>query len=95
MIVGMCRVDLFIPEGNSLKSKRRVLKGLIDRVRHNFNISIAEVDNHNLWQRASIGFTLVGNDKRFVDSGLSKILDYLRGLRSVTIIDEEREILNF
>ncbi len=94
MVVGMCRLELLIPGGSSLKGKRRVLKGLIDRARHSFNISIAEVGGNEKWQRAQLGISLVGNDRRFVDSSMSKVLDYIGKLSSVTIINEEREILN-
>lgn len=95
MVVGWCLVDLLIPATGSLKGKRQVLKSIIGKVRHSFNISIAEVGNHDLWQRASLGLSLVGNDRRFVDSALSKVVAFIQISRKVTVIKEEREIINF
>ena len=95
MVVGWCLLDLLIPATGSLKGKRQVLKSIIGKVRHNFNISIAEVGNHDLRQRASLGLSLVGNDRRFVDSALSKAVEFIQSSRSVTVIKVEREIINF
>ena len=61
MIVGLLTLDLHIPESNSLKAKRTVIKSLIDRIRNKFNVSVSEVDANNLWQRSVIGISLVAN----------------------------------
>lgn len=94
MVVGICLLDLHIPNNGSLKEKRQALKSIIARVRNNFNISIAEVGSHDLWQRASLGISVVGNDRRFVDSSLNKIVDFIQNMRTVTILGQEKEILN-
>ena len=52
MVVGVLRLTLFLPENHSLKGKRQVLRAIKDRVRNKFNVSIAESDSHDLWQRA-------------------------------------------
>lgn len=59
MFIGMARFEIFVPHSGSLKQKRQVLRPVIDRVRHKLNISIAEVDYQNLWQRAALGVTCV------------------------------------
>ena len=59
MFVGMARFELFVPHSGSLKAKRQVLRPVVDRVRNKLNISIAEVDHQNLWQRAALGVTCV------------------------------------
>ena len=94
MVVGICRLDLRISENNSLKGKRRILKRIIERVKNKFNVSIAEVANHDLWQSSQIGFCMVGNDKRFINSALDKIMDFIEGMNTAEIIQSDIEIIN-
>ena len=77
MIVGVCKVELYIPESNSLKAKRKVIKSLKDRVKKKFNVSIAEVELQNLWQRAILGVATVSNDKKQVDATFSKVISFM------------------
>ncbi len=95
MVVGVCHLDLSIRESNSLKGKRRILKRVIARVKNKFNVSIAEVGNHDLWQSAQIGFCIVGNDKRFINSSLDKVVHFIEELNSAEIVKSEIELLNF
>ncbi|MCX5729024.1 MAG: DUF503 domain-containing protein [Nitrospirae bacterium] len=66
IIVGLCTVELFIPESQSLKDKRQVLLSLKDRLREKFNLSVAEVDGQDLWQKAVLGLACVANEGRYV-----------------------------
>jgi hypothetical protein len=84
-----------IHDNSSLKGKRRVLKRVIDRVKQKFNVSIAEVGDNDKWQRAQVGFCVVGNDKRYVNSSLDKIADFINDLRVVDLLNSEIEILDF
>jgi uncharacterized protein YlxP (DUF503 family) len=59
MFIGIGRFELFIPAARSLKDKRQVLRSITSTVQHRFNVSIAEVDHQNLWQRAAIGVSCV------------------------------------
>ncbi len=59
MFVGVARFELFIPEATSLKDKRSVLRSVTATVTKKFNVSIAEVDHQNLWQRAALGISCV------------------------------------
>ena len=94
MNVGICRVSLRLPENESLKGKRRVLKSITTRVRSKFNVSVAEVDNQNLWQLATLGICCVSNDKRFTNEVLSKVVDFIvDGRFELEILDYEIEIL--
>ncbi len=94
MNVGICRIELRLPENQSLKGKRRVLKSITTRIRNRFNVSIAEVDNHDLWQLATIGICCVSNNSRFTDEVLSKVVDFVVNSRfEVEILDYEIEIL--
>ena len=95
MVIGICHLDLLIRENNSLKGKRRILKKIIERVKNKFNVSIAEVGNHDLWQSSQIGFCMVGNDRRFINSALDKIVFFIEGISSAEIIKSEIEIMNY
>jgi len=94
MNVGVCRISLRLPENLSLKGKRRVLKSIITRVRSKFNVSTAEVDDHELWQLAALGICCVSNNKRYTNEVLSKVVDFIVNSRfDVEILDYEIEIL--
>jgi uncharacterized protein YlxP (DUF503 family) len=93
MVIGICQLHLRIPESHSLKEKRHVIRKLIDRVRHRFNVAISEVGDNDLWQRSQIGICTVGNDRRFVNSSLDKITDFIEKMYLAEIIEKEIEIL--
>jgi uncharacterized protein YlxP (DUF503 family) len=95
MVVGVCHLDLLLPEGSSLKAKRSVIKSLIARVRARFNCSIAEVGAHDLWQRARVGICLVGSDQPFINSSLDKVIDYIERLGLLEVVGSEMEFVHF
>ncbi|HLB05781.1 MAG TPA: DUF503 domain-containing protein [Thermodesulfobacteriota bacterium] len=95
MVVGTCQLNLSIPGAHSLKDKRQVLKSLMARARGSFNASVAEVGQNDLWQSAVIGIAVVGNDRGFVNSTLDNIIDFIEGLRTVEIVSQEIEIMNY
>ena len=95
MVIGICQLDLLIRETHSLKGKRRIVKQIIGRVKNKFNVSIAEVGDQDLWQRSQIGFCLAGNDKRFINSALDKIVDFIETINSAEITNADIEILSF
>lgn len=87
MVIGVLRMDLSIPGAMSLKDKRRVIKGLKDRLSNRHNVSVAEVDELDEHRRSVIAVALVSNDRRFTDSCLSKIVDEVRLVHSLTLLD--------
>lgn len=94
MNVGVCRISLRLPENLSLKGKRRVLKSITTRVRNKFNVSVAEVDDQELWQLATLGICCVSNDNRYTNEVLSKVVDLIvDGRFEVEILDYEIEIV--
>lgn len=95
MNVGVCEIKLRLPENMSLKGKRQVLKSITTRVRNKFNVSIAEVDDQDLWQLATLGICCVSNNKRHTNEVLSKVVDFIVNNRfEVEILDYEIEILS-
>jgi len=94
MNVGVCKIELRLPENSSLKHKRQVLKPITSRVRNKFNVSVAEIDDHDLWQLATIGVCCVSNDRRYTNEVLSKVVDFVVNSHfEVEILDYEIEIL--
>lgn len=94
MNVGVCKINLRLPENLSLKGKRQVLKSITARVRNKFNVSVAEIDSHDLWQLATIGICCVSNDSRYTNEVLSKVVNFVINSRfEVEILDYEIEIL--
>ena len=92
MIVGVLKLELAIYEAQSLKDKRRVLKSLKDRLAARGNVSVAEVDHEDSWQRSTLGVALVANDATFVHSCLDRIVDFVRGHRGLSMIDYEKDL---
>jgi uncharacterized protein YlxP (DUF503 family) len=71
MFFALCRVEIFIPEGRSLKAKRSVLKGLKERLRARFHAAVAEIDSQDLWQRGTLGVALVGAHPGALEAGVA------------------------
>jgi len=93
MVVGLCTVELFIAGSQSLKDKRQVLHGLKDRLRGKFNLSIAEVDGQDLWQKAVLGMACVANDGSYVNQVLEQALNVIRSMPTVEVIRTQLELL--
>jgi uncharacterized protein YlxP (DUF503 family) len=87
MTLGLLSIELYLPTAHSLKEKRSILRKVIDRIRHRHNVSIAEVGNNDVWQRASIAVSMVANESAFVDSALSKILSEIERNLDGEILD--------
>ena len=92
MIIGTLAIRVIIPGAHSLKQKRSVLKSIKDRLRNNFNISVAEVEASEVWQSATLGVAMVGSDRQYVNAVLSKVIDYLRNFRQIQLINYELEL---
>jgi uncharacterized protein YlxP (DUF503 family) len=93
MIVGLCTVELFLPESQSLKDKRQVLLSLKDRLREKFNLSVAEVDGQDLWQKAVLGLACVANEGRYVNRLLDQALNLIRAVPAVEIVQSRIELI--
>lgn len=96
MVIGIVRIDLYMNGNRSLKAKRQTLKGLIHRVQSRYkNVSISEVGSNDLWQKATIGISFVGNDSRFVNSILDQITLFIETSGIVDMGNREFEIIHF
>ena len=93
MVVGISRVEIFLPENHSLKEKRQATKRIVERTRQKFNVSIMEIDRTNLWQRASIAFSVVGSGRDIVERMIENIHTYIESMYIGKVIDTKTEIL--
>jgi uncharacterized protein len=91
--VALGLVELHLPDVGSLKDKRHVLKGLKERVRARFEVSVAEVDHQDIWQRATLALAYVSADARHANTVISKAMDYIEDNVAGRVIDTSVEIL--
>ena len=91
--VAVGTVELHLPDVGSLKGKRHALKGLKERVRARFEVSVAEVDHHDLWQRATLALACVSHDARHANEVISKAMDFIEEHVEGLVIDTAVEIL--
>jgi uncharacterized protein YlxP (DUF503 family) len=91
--VALGMVELHLPDVDSLKGKRHVLKGLKERVRARFECSVAEVDHQDVWQRATLAVAYVSADARHANEVVSKALDFIEDHVEGRVIDTSLEIL--
>ncbi len=94
MIVGVCRLTLSIPGSYSLKDKRRVVKSLVERVRHRYNVAVAEVDEHEVWNAAVIGVCCVSTGSAHAREILDHVVAFVaNGHDDAELVDHTVEIL--
>ena len=91
MIVKTLELDIYIPESNSLKDKRRIVKSLISRCRQKFNVSISEIDAVNNPRHSIIGVAIVTNANSYADQILDKCIALIEGEYRVEIITIKRD----
>lgn len=84
---------LYLPGIRSLKGKRQILRSMKDRVKRKFNVSIAEVGDQDIWKRSVLGVACVGNDQGKVNQVLDQVLNLVRGIPSIEILDFRLELL--
>lgn len=95
MVVGVGQILLRVPENCTLKGKRRVIKQIIDRVKRQFNVSIAEVNAQNHWQLIHLGLCQVSTARDHVNTNLEKILNFIENLSVAEILDVKLEVIHF
>ncbi len=94
MVIGACSVNLHLPGNGSLKDKRRVLKSVIARLHNEFNVAVAEVDNHDAWTAATLGIACVSTDPAHAHEVLERVVAWIEHSRlDVDIVDYQIEML--
>ncbi|MDP2718464.1 MAG: DUF503 domain-containing protein [Dehalococcoidia bacterium] len=96
MNVGVLKIRLRLPENDNLKGKRQVVKSVIARVRNSFNVCIAEVDDLDYWQVATLAVTCVSNNPQHNNEVLSRVLNFIGSTRlDCELLDHEIELIPY
>ena len=93
MIVGVAVVELRIHESQSLKEKRGVVRKIAGRLRHRFNVSVAEVGGQDTWQRAVIGLAMAGSDEGVVRRTLGKAIAFVEEMHLAEVLASDLELM--
>ncbi len=93
MLIGTMKVKIYVPWSHSLKEKRMVVKSICAKVRNNFNISVAEVEEQDIHQIIVLGLACVGNEASHADSMLDHVLNFIEENTEAEIIGVEREMI--
>jgi uncharacterized protein YlxP (DUF503 family) len=93
MTIGILQLELHIHDAMSLKDKRRVVKSIKDRIAHGHNVSIAEVGALDEHRRSILGMAMVSNDSRYVEGALSKLVDFVRAVPQVDLVDYQIDLM--
>lgn len=93
MHIGTLTVVLHLHAAESLKDKRQVIKSLVETTRQKFNVSVAEVDDLDIWRRATLGVAVVANDSQHVNRVLDKVLDTWESNPALDVGAVEMELL--
>jgi len=92
--VGVCTIELRLPGNDSLKGKRRIIKSIIARVGQQFNVSIAEVESQDTWQRAVLGVSGVSSSAEYVHGQMERVVEWIETNRpDVEILEYYIELL--
>ena len=91
MVVGVLRLEIEIPESDSLKAKRSVLNKLKTKVQNAFNVSIAEVGDNEVWNYATLGVCMVSNQQQFTNQVLDKVVDLVESMHLCVLVDSSME----
>jgi len=94
MVIGVGTIVLRIHDCRSLKEKRRIVKPIIRQIQNRFNVSVAEVGAQDIYQKSEVGFSLVGSDRRTVNSKIDKIFNMVENLGLAEVVNSEMEIIN-
>ena len=93
MPVGLLTLELHIPDAQSLKDKRQVLRSLKDRLRGHFNVAVAELDHHDVWQRAVVGIVTISNEGSHVEESLQHVLAEADRLLGPALVGHQIEVM--
>jgi uncharacterized protein len=93
MTLGVLQLELSIGDAMSLKDKRRVVKSIKDRIANGRNVSVAETGALDRHRTAILAVAMVSNDRKYVESGLSKIVDFVRSVGQADLVDYQIELL--
>jgi uncharacterized protein YlxP (DUF503 family) len=94
MVVGVCRITLALPGNDSLKGKRSVVRGILERARNRFHVAAAEVADMDVHRRAVLGFAVVSNESAHAQSIIDKLVSFVDGASEALVVDRATELLH-
>ena len=94
MVIGCCSIKFYLHGNRSLKGKRQVVRSIKDRLKNNFNVSVAEVGDQDNWQSLHIGIAAVGSDRPYMDGLLTKVVDAIDRMNLAEITDCKTETMH-
>jgi uncharacterized protein YlxP (DUF503 family) len=94
MVIGSGIIEIWIVESRSLKEKRGVISRILKRTQNEFNISIAEIGENDHWKRAKIGFSVVGNDSRYINGKIDHVLRFIDNLQLAEVLNTKIEMIH-
>ena len=94
MVIGCCSIKFYLHENNSLKGKRRVVRAIKSRLKNDFNVSVAEVGDQDVWRSLHIGVSAVGSDRPYMDGLLTKIVNSIDRMSLAEMVDCKTETLS-
>ena len=92
-VVGALQIAIRLPEAQSLKEKRFILKSLIAQIRNKFNVSVSEIGSQDSWQMATLGVVHAGNDRSYTNKVLDQVLNFAEGIKKIEVVDSHLEFL--
>lgn len=93
LYVGQCTLDLHVPNCQSLKEKRRVIKSIKEKLKNRYNVSVCEFGDLSLWQRTQLGIVICGNERTIVDSTIKTVINFLEHVHTVTLLDVKQRVV--
>lgn len=92
MVVGVCTIEIRLPGAMTLKDKRRVIKGLLDRVRQRYQVAAAEVDHQGYCTRATLGIACVSNASGHADQILAAVVRFIEAQGELEVLEYHTEL---
>lgn len=94
MHIGILKFKLMLPNSASLKAKRKIIKSLCDKIRHHFNVGVAEVDDNDRWQTATIGITFVSNSTQTLNKLTTQLVTFFTdNAYEYVVLDHKQDII--
>ena len=94
MHIGFCRIELFVPDSQNLKAKRQIARSVVARIHNQFNVTVAEADDNDLWQRLTLGVCCLSNDTKHANEILSNVVAFVAKSRDdLELLNYETEII--
>ncbi|ETR72112.1 MAG: cytoplasmic protein [Candidatus Magnetoglobus multicellularis str. Araruama] len=94
LIIGFGKIILRLPENNTLKGKRKIIKSILGKMKNTFNVSAAEIGENDTHRKSELGFSMVGNNSAHINSKLDKLINMVDDMGMAEIVDTQIEIMH-